>query len=154
MGETVRNFESLAAFSAAAGTELGTSDWLTVDQKRIDVFAEATGDDQWIHVDPERAADGPFGVTIAHGLLTLSLFPALIDRIYRVDGMRMAVNYGFNKVRYPAPVPAGSQIRLTLTLAEVTPVEGGVQAVFGGSAQIRDKPKPACVFEAVARFYV
>jgi acyl dehydratase len=149
----MRVFENLEKFAAAAGSVLGASDWLTVDQKRIDAFAEATGDHQWIHVDPERAAQGPFGTTIAHGLLTLSLYPGLIDQIYRVDGVRMGVNYGFNKVRYPAPVPVGSQIRLTMSLAEVTPVDGGVQAVFTGSVEIRDAPKPACVFEAVARFY-
>jgi acyl dehydratase len=150
----MRVFESLDKFSAAVGTVLGTSDWLTVDQNRINAFAEATGDRQWIHVDPERAATGPFGTTIAHGLLTLSLFPALMEQIYRVDGLRMGVNYGFNKVRYPAPVPVGSQIRLTLSLAEVTELDGGgVQVVLAGSAEVRDAPKPACVFEAVARFY-
>jgi acyl dehydratase len=149
----VRTFENLDAFAAAVGTELGTSDWLTVDQKRIDAFADATGDHQWIHVDPERAAKGPFGATIAHGLLTISLFPGFIDQIYRLEGVRMGVNYGFNKVRYPSPVRVDSQVRMTLTLNEVTPLDGGIQVVLGGVAEIKDAPKPACVFEAVARFY-
>ncbi|HEX3828452.1 MAG TPA: MaoC family dehydratase [Sporichthyaceae bacterium] len=149
----MRVFENLEEFAKAAGSELGTSDWLTVDQKRIDEFAEATGDHQWIHVDPERAAAGPFGTTIAHGLLTLSLYAGLIQQIYRVDGIRMGINYGLNKVRFPSPVRVGSQIRVALSLAEVTAVDGGVQVVLAGKAEIKDAPKPACVFEAVARYY-
>ena len=149
----MRIFHNLDEFAKAAGSELGTSDWLTVDQERIDEFAEATGDHQWIHVDPERAAAGPFGTTIAHGLLTLSLYAGLIQQIYRVDGIRMGINYGLNKVRFPAPVPVDSQVRVSLSLAEVTAVDGGVQVVLAGTAQIQGVAKPACVFEAVARYY-
>jgi acyl dehydratase len=149
----MRIFSDLDEFAEAAGSELGTSDWLTVDQERIDTFAAATGDHQWIHVDPERAAAGPFGATIAHGLLTLSLYAGLIQEIYRVDGVRMGINYGLNKVRFPSPVSVGSQVRVALSLAEVTPVDGGVQVVLAGKAEIKGAPKPACVFEAVARYY-
>jgi acyl dehydratase len=149
----VRIFQNVEEFAKAAGSELGTSDWLTVDQKRIDEFADATGDHQWIHVDAERAAAGPFGTTIAHGMLTLSLYAGLIQQIYRVDGVRMGVNYGLNKVRFPAPVPVGSQLRVTLSLAEVTAFDGGIQVVLAGTAEIKGVPKPACVFEAVARYY-
>ncbi len=104
-------FTSAPELRAAVGQELGVSDWLEVDQKRIDLFADATGDHQWIHVDPERAAEGPFGSTIAHGYLTLSLLPALVPQILRVEGVRMGVNYGTDKVRFPAPVPVGSRLR-------------------------------------------
>src|SRR6476620_3230266 len=99
-------FTSLDQLRAAVGTDAGTSDWMTVAQKRIDLFAEATGDHQWIHVDPERAATGPLGTTVAHGYLTLSLLPALFAGLYAIPGTRMGVNYGLNKVRFPAPVPS------------------------------------------------
>ena len=103
----------------AVGEQLGTSDWLEIDQKRIDLFAEATGDHQWIHVDPEKAAAGPFGTTIAHGYLTLSLLPALVPQLMRVEGVKMGINYGANKVRFPATVPVGSRLRATARIAEV-----------------------------------
>jgi acyl dehydratase len=148
----VQTFASLDEFAGAAGTDLGTTDWLTVDQERIDLFARATGDDQWIHTDPERAADGPFGTTIAHGLLTLSLVPVFMHDLYRVEGIAMAVNYGFNKVRFVAPVPVGSKLRGAGSVVEVTPVSGGMQAVFGLTLEIDGSSKPACVCESIIRF--
>ena len=104
-------FESVDELRAAAGEHLGYSDWHTVDQAQVTAFAEATGDRQWIHVDPERAAQGPFGTTVAHGYLTLSLLPMLVSQVYRVTGVRMGLNYGLNRVRFPAPLPTGSQVR-------------------------------------------
>jgi acyl dehydratase len=150
----LRTFANLDEFVAAAGTDLGTSDWLTVDQKRIDAFGDLTGDRQWIHCDPVRAAAGPFGTTIAHGLLTLALFPSLVGQIYRVEGIRLGINYGFNKVRYPSPVPVDSQIRLVLSLGQVTQLEGGVQMTLPGTFEIRGGTKPACVVESVARYLI
>ncbi|MFC1405098.1 MULTISPECIES: MaoC family dehydratase [Streptacidiphilus] len=148
-------FASLADFTAAVGTELGSSEWLTVDQDRINLFAEATGDHQWIHVDPERAAAGPFGTTIAHGYLTLSLIPALVKECYSIEGgLRMAVNYGSDKVRFPAPVPVGSTIRATAELVSVTEVAGGVQAVVRVTISNKDGGKPHCVADTITRFYV
>src|SRR5882757_4809548 len=122
-----RIFTSAEELRAGIGEQLGYSDWLEVDQKPIDLFAEATGDHQWIHVDPEKAAAGPFGTTIAHGYLTLSLLPALVPQVMRVEGVKMGVNYGTNKVRFPAPVPVGSRLRATAVLTEVTETGGGVQ---------------------------
>lgn len=115
-----RVFGSLDELRGAVGEELGTSDWLEIDQKRIDLFAEATGDHQWIHVDQEKAAAGPFGTTIAHGYLTLSLLPAFVPQLMRVDNVKMGINYGTNKVRFPATVPVGSRLRATARIAEVT----------------------------------
>src|SRR5580692_3099143 len=127
MTTTVDTLNDLSSF---VGKELGTSSWVDVDQARINTFADATDDHQWIHVDPERAKDGPFGTTIAHGYLTLSLAPALLGEIMVVEGMSMGVNYGCNKVRFPAPVPVGSNLRLGLGVAEVEDVTGGVQVVL------------------------
>ncbi|NJC63260.1 MaoC family dehydratase [Planosporangium flavigriseum] len=149
----MREFPSLAALADAVGQHLGYSDWQEIDQKRVDLFADATGDRQWIHVDPERAAKGPFKSTIAHGFLTLSLVPMLNAQVYRVDGVRMAVNYGLNKVRFPAPLPVGSRVRGGVELVEVTPVEGGVQVVARVTVEVEGAPKPCCVAETVARFY-
>jgi acyl dehydratase len=143
----------LAAFAEATGQHLGYGDWIEVDQKRVDLFAEATGDHQWIHVDPERAAAGPFKRTIAHGFLTLSLMPVLAADVYRVDGIRMAVNCGLNRVRFPAPLPVGSRVRGGVELVEITPVEGGVQAVARLTVEIEGAPKPCCVAETVTRLY-
>src|SRR5690606_23845464 len=112
---------------AAVGTQLGASDWLTVDQKRIDGFADATGDHQWIHVDPERAKNGPFGRTIAHGFLTLSLVPIFSSQVFRLENVKMGINYGLNKVRFTAPVPVGSRLRGSFELLSVTDVPDGVQ---------------------------
>src|ERR1700739_4909083 len=121
----MRVFADLDELRTAAGQVLGPSDWITVDQAQIDAFADATGDHQWIHVDPERAATGPFGTTIAHGFLTLSLMPVMLENLYRVDGVRMGVNYGLNKVRFPAPVPVDSRLRASAEIAEVGDVAGG-----------------------------
>jgi acyl dehydratase len=149
----MRTFSSPSALHEAAGQHLGYSDWRTVDQKQVDLFAEATGDHQWIHVDPERAAKGPFGRTIAHGFLTLSLLPVLMAEIYRVEGVRMGVNYGVNRVRFPAPLPVGSRVRAGLEVVEVTDVEGGVQVVARTTVEAEGAPKPCCVAETVVRFY-
>jgi acyl dehydratase len=146
-------FASLADFTAAVGTELGSSEWHTVDQERVNLFAEATGDHQWIHVDPERAATGPFGTTIAHGYLTLSLIPVLAQECYRVDGIRMAVNYGSDKVRFPSPVPVGSAVRATAELLSATEVAGGIQAVVRYTVSGKDGRKPHCVADVITRLY-
>jgi acyl dehydratase len=136
------------------GKDLGGSDWIVVSQERIGVFADATDDHQWIHVDEEQAARGPFGTTVAHGYLTLSLFIPLFSGLLDVTGVTTKVNYGLNKVRFPAPVPAGSRIRLTATIADVQEVAGdGVQVTLDGVIEIEDKAKPACVLQSVLRFY-
>jgi acyl dehydratase len=140
-------------FHKLAGTQIGYSDWELVDQARVNLFADATGDHQWIHVDPERAKDGPFGHAIAHGYLTLSLAPVLLNRVLTVEGMKFGVNYGCNKVRFPSPVPVGSDVRMGVTVAEVEDVEGGVQVVFDLVIEVRDAPKPACVAQVVYRYY-
>jgi acyl dehydratase len=136
------------------GRELGTSEWLKVSQARVDAFADATDDHQWIHIDPERAADGPFGAPIAHGHLTLSLFIPLFGELFDVEGVTTKVNYGLNRVRFPAPVPSGSRIRLAARLTEVEEVAGdGVQIVVDGTIEIEGGAKPACVLQSVSRFY-
>lgn len=144
-----RVFDSLDDFTAAAGEELGTSDWVTVTQEQIDTFADATGDHQWIHVDPERAADGPFGTTIAHGYLTLSLLPVFASQIYEVKGLAMGVNYGANKVRFPNPVPVDSRLRATATLKETSEIAIGTQAVISFVVEREGAEKPAVVAEVV-----
>jgi acyl dehydratase len=137
-----------------AGTDLGSSDWITVDQHRIDTFADATGDHQWIHVDPERAKDGPFGGTVAHGYLTLSLLIPLWTNLLEVEDVTTKVNYGLDKVRFPAPVPAGARIRLSGTLGDVAEVPGGgVQISADLTVEIEGGGKPACVARPVFRFY-
>ncbi|MEU8523496.1 MaoC family dehydratase [Streptomyces sp. NBC_01216] len=148
-----RVFTSAEELSAGVGEQLGHSDWLEIDQKRIDLFADATGDHQWIHVDPERAATGPFGRTIAHGYLTLSLLPALVPQIMRVEGMRMGINYGTDKVRFPSPVPVGSRLRASAVLTEVTEAGGGVQVTATVTVEREGGDKPVCVAESVSRYY-
>ncbi|MCI3225355.1 MaoC family dehydratase [Streptomyces sp. NP-1717] len=148
-----RIFTSAEELRAAVGEQLGHSDWLEVDQKRIDLFAEATGDHQWIHVDPERAAKGRFGTTIAHGYLTLSLLPVLVPQVLTVENVTMGVNYGVNKVRFPAPVPVGSRVRATAALKEVTEAGGGVQVTTLVTVEREDAEKPVCVAESVSRYY-
>ncbi|MBH5334110.1 MaoC family dehydratase [Streptomyces pactum] len=145
-------FHSPRELLAAVGREFGPSDWVEVDQRRIDLFAEATGDHQWIHVDPERAADGPFGGTIAHGYLTLSLLPLFTPQLIRVEGVRLGVNYGTNKVRFPAPVPVGSRLRATARIAGVTEVPDGVQLTTAVTVEREGGGKPVCVAESVSRF--
>ena len=138
----------------AVGQNLGHSDWVTVDQGRIDMFAKSTGDHQWIHVDPEEAAAGPFGATIAHGYLTLALTNLLLPQIVRVEGISMGVNYGVNRVRFPQPVLVGSRLRAsaTLTSAEELPGGSGVQTVITITVEIEGQAKPACAVESVSRF--
>ncbi|MFJ9558509.1 MaoC family dehydratase [Streptomyces fuscichromogenes] len=143
----------LAELKKLAGSDLGTSDWIEVTQDRIDTFADATGDHQWIHVDPERAAAGPFGAPIAHGYLTLSLFIPLFTELLDVQGVATKVNYGLNKVRFPAPVKVGSRIRLAGRLTEVEDVPGGVQIVVDGTIEIEGGTKPAAVLQSLSRFY-
>ncbi len=145
--------EGLEAFRGLVGQHLGYSEWVGVDQERIDRFADATGDHQWIHVDRERAKAGPFGTTIAHGYLTLSLVPMLLSQIVRVQGVAFGVNYGCNRVRFPAPVPAGSDVRLGATLASVEDVAGGVQVAIDVTVEVRDAPKPSCAAQVVFRYY-
>jgi acyl dehydratase len=149
-----RVFASLDDLRTAVGEQLGWTDWQEIDQERIDLFATATGDHQWIHVDPERAAQGPFHTTIAHGFLTLSLIPSLTPRLFQVEGVRMGVNYGVNKVRFPAPVPVGSRLRATAKIADVTEAGGGVQLVTQVTIEREGGEKPVCVAETVARFYL
>lgn len=148
----MKTFTGITELAAAVGQDLGTSNWVIIDQARIDAFAEATGDRQWIHVDRERAAAGPFGTTIAHGFLTLSLVPSLSADIYSVEGISMGINYGLGKVRFPSPVPSGSRVRAATRLVAVTDVTGGIQCTFETVVSIEGQEKPACVAESIARF--
>jgi acyl dehydratase len=150
MAQTV--FAGIDEIKAAVGRDLGTSDWLEITQERVNQFADATGDHQWIHVDPVRAASGPFGGPIAHGYLTLSLSNALLPEIVEVQGVSMGVNYGCGKVRFPAPVPVGSRIRAQATLASVEDVAGGVQTTMLITVEVEDGTKPACVIESISRY--
>ncbi|MBB4711242.1 MaoC family dehydratase [Streptomyces luteogriseus] len=150
MSITVNGLDELKKL---AGSDLGTSEWIEVTQERIDTFADATGDHQWIHVDPERAKEGPFGGPIAHGYLTLSLFIPLFTELLDVQGVTTKVNYGLNKVRFPSPVKVGSRIRLTANLAEVEEVPGGVQITVEGAIEIEGASKPAAVLQSLSRFY-
>jgi acyl dehydratase len=149
----MRVFTSREELQQAVGTELGASNWLDVTQDRVDLFAEATGDHQWIHVDRERAAGGPFGGTIAHGYLTASLLPVLTQQIFKVEA-KMAVNYGLNKLRFPAPVRVGSSVRAISTLQDVTDIGDAVQLVVNTLVQLKDSEKPAAVAESVSRYYL
>ena len=136
----------------AVGQDLGATEWLQVDQDRIDAFAECTGDHQWIHVDPERAKEGPFGATIAHGYLTLALTNVLLPDLITVENISMGINYGTNKVRFPNPVRVGSKIRGTAEIAEATEIPGGVQVVIKVTVEVEGEAKPACVVESVTRY--
>ncbi|HEY4008253.1 MAG TPA: MaoC family dehydratase [Pseudonocardia sp.] len=149
----MRIFNGADELKAAVGESLGSSDWLTIDQQRIDQFAQATGDHQWIHVDAERAEQGPFGRTIAHGFLTLSLVPVFGSQVYKVENVKMGVNYGSNKVRFVSPVPVGSKVRGTFELASVDEASGGVQMVSKVTVEIEGSEKPACVAETLTRLY-
>lgn len=140
---------TLAELEAAERLDLGTSEWETIDQSRIDLFAEATNDHQWIHVDPERAAQGPFGTTVAHGYLSLSLLPYLVSQVLDVSDVRMGINYGTEKVRFTAPVPVGSQVRLKATLIGSERRGEGVLYRLGVEIEIRDADKPAMVGEVL-----
>lgn len=150
MSITVNGLDELKKL---AGGDLGTSEWIEITQDRINTFADATGDHQWIHVDPEKAAEGPFGAPIAHGYLTLSLFIPLFTELLDVQGVTTKVNYGLNKVRFPSPVKVGSRIRLVGKLAEVEEVPGGVQIAVEGTIEIEGGAKPAAVLTSLSRFY-
>jgi acyl dehydratase len=150
----VRVFNGADELKAAVGEQLGASDWVTVDQKQIDTFAEATGDHQWIHVDVEKAKSGPFGGTIAHGYLTLSLLPVFSAQVYKVENVKMGINYGLNKVRFTSPVPVNSRLRGSFELLEVTEVQGGVQVINKVTVEIEGSERPACVAEWVTQAYL
>jgi acyl dehydratase len=137
----------------AVGRQLGRSDWLEIDQRRIDLFADATGDHQWIHVDPERAKAGPFGATIAHGYLTLSLANLFLPQIMEVQNVSMGVNYGCDKVRFPAPVPVGSRVRGAGEVLSAEEVKGGVQVVVRITVEVEGSDRPACIIDTISRFY-
>ena len=143
----------LAEMLELSGTDLGVSDWIDVDQERIDIFARSSGDHQWIHVDPVRAAAGPFGTTIAHGYLTLSLVVPLLWQVLSFPEDAMIVNYGLNKVRFPAPVPVDSRVRLKAAVAEVTETKAGAEIVFDLAVEVDGADRPACVAQAVYRYF-
>ena len=147
-------FQNPQELKTAVGNPLGVSEWLEIDQKRIDLFAEATGDHQWIHVDPERAKQGPFGTTIAHGYLTQSLVNLFMPEIIQVNGISMGINYGADRLRFPAPVPVGSRIRGTAEIisAEDTK-DGAVQAKVRITVEIEGGERPACVVDTISRYY-
>jgi acyl dehydratase len=149
----MNTYARLAELQALVGATLGTSEWVDIDQARIDQFAAVTGDRQWIHVDPVRAAAGPFGSTVAHGYLTLSLLPVMVQSAFSIADVRMSVNYGLNRVRFPAPVPVGSRLRGHFKLMSFEPIAGGGQIVTEASIERDGQAKPVCVAEAVARHF-
>ncbi len=149
----MRTITGLDELKQAKGEELGVSDWHGVSQQDIDAFADATGDHQWIHVDPERAKETPFGGTIAHGYYTLSLAPALTAEVFAMDGFAFAINYGLNKVRFPAPVPVDSKIRMRAKLAEFEEIAGGAQMIMELTFEREGGEKPVCVAQSVVRVY-
>ena len=151
MATIINGIEEL---KAKVGEHFGYSDWLEITQGQVNLFADATGDHQWIHVDPERAKkESPFGGPIAHGYLTLSLGPKLLPQIMQVQGVKMGVNYGANKVRFPSPVPVGAKLRAGASLAEVEDVAGGVQVTMDVTFEVDGAPKPACVAQILLRYY-
>jgi acyl dehydratase len=135
------------------GKDLGVSDWTPVEQEKVTAFAKLTGDEQWIHVDPERALSGPFGATVQHGFFTLGLSTGLMDQVFRVDDVSVVLNYGLNRVRFPAPLRVGSRVRMHVTLAEAESLNGGVQVVYHLTYEIEGEPKPCCVADLVFRYY-
>ncbi|OLP03928.1 dehydratase [Mycolicibacterium porcinum] len=145
-------FNGLDEFVAAKGSELGPTEWMEITQERVNLFADATDDHQWIHVDPEKAAGGPFGGTIAHGLLTLSLLPHFTHQLYRVDNVKLAVNYGYNKVRFITPVRVGAKVRARAAITDVAQLDGAVQATMTVTVEIEGSEKPAAVAESIVRF--
>ncbi len=147
-------YATIAELEPLVGQVLGVSDWITVTQQRIDQFAEATGDHQWIHVDPVRAAKGPFGTTIAHGFMTLALLPEMADSAIAITGASMGVNYGLNRVRFPAPVPSGSRLRGHFKLVRYEPLDGGAQLTFEVTMEREGADKPVCIAESIGRRYV
>ncbi|MFC5694726.1 MaoC family dehydratase [Pseudomonas sp. GCM10022186] len=150
----MKSYETVAELQALVGEVVGTSDWVAIDQNRIDTFAEATGDHQWIHVDPERAAKGPFGKPIAHGFLTLSLLPTFMTNAFEVCNVKMGVNYGLNKVRFVQPVPVDSRLRAHFKVQSWEPLEGnGAQVTYEMTVEIEGAAKPACVAETILRVF-
>ena len=150
----MRRYTYLADVQGLVGQEIGCSDWIAVDQARIDLFAQATGDHQWIHTDPVRAAAGPFGTTVAHGFLTLSLVPVMLEGGFAIDDVRMGLNYGLNRVRFVAPVRVNSRLRGRFKLLAFEPLEGGAQLVVEATLELEGSSKPACVAETVARMFI
>lgn len=150
MSVVVRNTQD---FRTLIGEEIGTSSWVEVTQEQIDGFADLTGDHQWIHTDSERAASGPFGTTIAHGYLTLSLLIPLLEEVFVVENRTSSINYGLDKVRFPAPVPSGSRVRMSAILAEATDVDSGVQVKIDCIFEVDGQERPACVARAVLRHH-
>lgn len=146
----MKTINGIDELHAVAHTRIGYSSWHTVTQEKIDAFADATGDHQWIHIDPARAADGPFRATIAHGHLLTSMIPMLVWEVYTVNGVRMGINYGSNKVRFPAPVPVGSRIRAAVDIANVDTVLSGVQVVTAVTIERENADKPVCIAEIVS----
>ena len=145
----MRTFTTFEEVAAASGEELGTSDWVVIDQDRVNQFADATGDHQWIHVDEERAAAGPFGGTIAHGYLTLSLVPWLGSQVLSLETPGAKLNYGINKVRFPSPLRVGKRVRAHVTMGAVTEIPKGRQLTLNYTVEIEDEPKPACIVESI-----
>ncbi len=154
MTASVTRYPHLADMAALVDQAIGASDWVPIDQERINQFAQATGDHQWIHLDPVRAAAGPFGAPIAHGFLTLSLLPMLFESAFAVDDVRMGVNYGLNRVRFVSPVRVGSRVRGRFKLLSFEPLEGGAQLTVEATIELEGSAKPACVAETVSRRYV
>lgn len=150
----MRSFDKLTDLEPLVGQNVADSDWIAIDQRRIDQFAEATGDHQWIHVDPVRAAAGPFGATVAHGFLTLSLLPEMSASAFDMKDVRMGVNYGLNRVRFTAPVPVGSRVRGRFKLLAYEPIAGGAQLTFDVTMEREGSEKPVCIAESVSRRYV
>jgi acyl dehydratase len=150
----MKTFQTIAELAACVGQVVATSDWLTITQQQVNLFADATGDHQWIHVDPEKAAKGPFGGPIAHGFLTLSLIPKFFESSFDIVGSRMGVNYGLNKVRFTAPVPVGSRLRAHLLLLAALPIDNnGVQMTWEVTVEREGSDKPVCVAESLVRRY-
>jgi len=148
----MKAFANLEEFAGAVGEEFGPTEWIEVSQERIDTFAEATGDHQWIHTDPVAAADGPFGGTIAHGFLTLSLLPVLWHDLYEVQNVTMAVNYGLGKVRFITPVPAGGRVRARAAIVDVQQLDGAAQGTLSTTIEVEGSDKPAAVVESIVRY--
>ncbi|TML60520.1 MAG: MaoC family dehydratase [Actinobacteria bacterium] len=149
----MRTIKGIEELKQLAGQELGSGDWHEVTQEQINQFADATGDHQWIHTDVERAKKGPFGGPIAHGYFTLSIIPVLLRDVMSVEGMRMGINYGLNKLRFPAPVPIGSKIRANVKCASVEEVSGGLQGTFDVTVEVDGQDKPGCVAQVIYRYY-
>ncbi|MHB1523239.1 MAG: MaoC family dehydratase [Candidatus Dormibacteria bacterium] len=150
----VLRVEGVAGVQALAGRELGPTPWREITQAQVDLFAEATGDHQWIHVDRQRAAGSPLGGTIAHGHLTLSLLPSFLSEMVQVEGMAMKVNYGLNRVRFPSPLPVGGRVRARARVDRVDPIPGGVEVEIAVTVEIEGREKPACVAQSLGRYYV